>query len=190
MEPLKDCIEDLLYVWHILKKCLPYRATKRYRPNCPFVCSQAIQSLCAFRRAKNHQKQAWGSNLGQKCDFWRFWNFWKFIKKLIFAQFGESLGSLGVRKSQFLRFLKILIFLFFLFFFGFFCFFGFFGWSENFGGRLRRCACGCQYDVRILQDSLDLILMAYIFSPPLALHWNNCEKSYIDWVIHRLLSHL
>ena len=45
---------------------------------------------------------------------------------------------------------------------------GFFGWSGNFGGRLRRCACVCQYDVRIPQDSLDLIMMAYIFSPPLA----------------------
>merc|ERR1712078_614304 len=50
----------------------------------------------------------------------------------------------------------------------FFCFFGFFGWSEDFGGRLRRCACGCQYDARIPQDSLDLIMMDYIFSPPLA----------------------
>ena len=34
--------------------------------------------------------------------------------------------------------------------------------------QLWRCACGCQYDVRISQDSLDLIMMAYIFSPPLA----------------------
>ena len=49
-----------------------------------------------------------------------------------------------------------------------FWFLGLFGRSENFGGRLRRCACGCQYDVRISQDSLDLIMMAYIFSPPLA----------------------
>ena len=52
---------------------------------------------------------------------------------------------------------------------GFFDFLGFFGWSENFGGQLWRCACGCQYDVRISQDSLDLIMMAYIFhllSPP------------------------
>ena len=39
---------------------------------------ELIQSLRAFRRAKNHQKQAWGSNLAQKCDFWRFWNFWFF----------------------------------------------------------------------------------------------------------------
>ena len=50
-----------------------------------------------------------------------------------------------------------------------FDFFWFFGRSENFGGRLRRCACGCQYDVRIPQGSLDLIMMAYIFSPPLVL---------------------
>ena len=49
-----------------------------------------------------------------------------------------------------------------------FDFLGFFGRSENFGGQLWRCACGCQYDVRIPQDSLDLIMMAYIFSPPLA----------------------
>ena len=49
-----------------------------------------------------------------------------------------------------------------------FDFFWFFGRSGNFGGRLWRCACGCQYDVRIPQDSLDLIMMAYIFSPPLA----------------------
>ena len=49
-----------------------------------------------------------------------------------------------------------------------FDFFLFFGRSENFGGQLWRCACGCQYDVRISQDSLDLIMMAYIFSPPLA----------------------
>ena len=28
-----------------------------------------IQSLRAFRRAQHHQKQAWGSNLIQKCDF-------------------------------------------------------------------------------------------------------------------------
>ena len=55
-----------------------------------------IQSLRAFRRAKNHQKQAWGSNLDQKSDFWLFWNFWEFIKKVNFAQFGESLGRLGV----------------------------------------------------------------------------------------------
>ena len=63
--------------------------------------------------------------------------------------------------------------------FNFFDFFVFFGWSENFGGRLWRCACGCQYDVRISQDSLDLIMMAYIFSPPLALPWKSCEKSMI-----------
>ena len=61
-----------------------------------------------------------------------------------------------------------------------FDFFWFFGRSENFGGRLWRCACGCQYDVRISQDSLDLIMMAYIFSPPLALPWKSCEKSSID----------
>ena len=44
-----------------------------------------------------------------------------------------------------------------------FDFFWFFGRSENFGGQLWRCACGCQYDVRIPQDSLDLIMMDYIF---------------------------
>ena len=44
-----------------------------------------------------------------------------------------------------------------------FVFFWFFGRSENFGVQLWRCACGCQYDVRIPQDSLDLIMMAYIF---------------------------
>ena len=48
-----------------------------------------------------------------------------------------------------------------------FDFLGFFGRSENFGVQLWRCACGCQYDVRISQDSLDLIMMAYTFSPPL-----------------------
>ena len=58
-----------------------------------------------------------------------------------------------------------------------FDFLGFFGRSENFGGQLWRCACGCQYDVRIPQDSLDLIMMAYIFSPPLAPLGKVVEKS-------------
>ena len=75
--------------------------------------------------------------------------------------------------------------------FDFFDFFGFFGRSENFGVQLWRCACGCQYDVRISQDSLDLIMMAYIFSPPLALPWKSCEKSSIDCLlIYRLFTHL
>ena len=76
-----------------------------------------------------------------------------------FGYLGESLDTRGVWKCQFFWFLVDL---------GFFEFFGFFGRSENFGGQLWRCACGCQYDVRISQDSLDLIMMAYIFSPPLA----------------------
>ena len=58
-----------------------------------------------------------------------------------------------------------------------FDFFWFFGRSENFGVQLWRCACGCQYDVRIPQDSLDLIMMAYIFSPPLAPPPKGDEKS-------------
>ena len=47
-----------------------------------------------------------------------------------------------------------------------FDFLGLFGRSGNFGGRLWHCACGCQYDVRVPQDSLDLIMMDYMFSPP------------------------
>ena len=50
-----------------------------------------------------------------------------------------------------------------------FGFFDFLVGLKIFRGRLRRSACGCQYDVRIPQDSLDLIMTDYIFhllSPP------------------------
>ena len=84
------------------------------------------------------------SDFCQKFEFWVFW-----------GVIGHS-GSLEM--SVFLVFGRSQNF----------DFLGFFGRSENFGGQLWRCACGCQYDVRISQDSLDLIMMAYIFSPPLA----------------------
>ena len=59
-----------------------------------------------------------------------------------------------------------------------FDFLGFFGRSENFGVQLWRCACGCQYDVRISQDSLDLIMMAYIFHllSPLSEKWRKVKE--------------
>ena len=80
-------------------------------------------------------------------------------KEIVFGMFLEVTGGSGMVNRQLFWFLIDFVF---------FVFLGFFGRSENFGGRLRRCACGCQYDVRIPQDSLDLIMMAYIFSPPLA----------------------
>ena len=84
------------------------------------------------------------SDFCQKFEFWVFWGVIGHSGSLemsIFLVFGRSQN---------------------------FDFLGFFGRSENFGVQLWRCACGCQYDVRIPQDSLDLIMMAYIFSRPLA----------------------
>ena len=86
--------------------------------------------------------------------FWRFW--YRNLYKNVFVAILGGHWTLG--DSGNFNFFDFWTILFFLFFAG----------SENFGGRLRRCACGCQYDVRISQDWLDLIMMAYIFSPPLA----------------------
>ena len=94
----------------------------------------------------------------KKSSFDDFENF-GFLSKIWFWGILSGHWTLGDSGNFiFFGFLSILVFLIF----------GVFGRSENFGGRLRRCACGCQYDVRILQSSLDLSMMAYIFSPPLA----------------------
>ena len=61
------------------------------------------------------------SDFCQKFEFWVFWGVIGHSGSLemsIFLVFGRSQN---------------------------FDFFGFFGRSENFGGRLWRCACGCQY---------------------------------------------